>query len=333
MRFRTPVVVAALLMAAAMPAAANAGAGGSHAARSEHDRILAYWTPQRIANAKPRDYVKTPAGTFTLNPRPNAKPGSGGGVVGASWTGGGIVEKQTGRILFSDASGDWICSGSILSDGSTTDAYSLVLSAGHCAYDGSGGWAFNWMFMPDFDAAPTYTCANTKYGCWTASALVLSKAFVDGGGFGNDTVGYDWSIGVVGPGGLSGSAKLDALGSYQLKTTNNQIGDTAWPFGYPAAGKYHGTDLTYCKGTTSADPYGAPTWGVACDMTGGSSGGPWLVGTTNPGTTAGSVASLNSYGYSGLKYMFGPIFNSNTQAVYNAANAYNGSGTNHITVP
>ena len=51
---------------------------------------------------------------------------------------------------------------------------------------------------------------------------------------------------------------------------------------------------------------------MACNMTGGSSGGPWIADSTNPGTIEGKVASLNSYGYSGLTVMFGPKFTSDT---------------------
>jgi hypothetical protein len=63
---------------------------------------------------------------------------------------------------------------------------------------------------------------------------------------------------------------------------------------------------------------------LACDMTGGSSGGPWLVGNLTASQIAGgagSVGSVNSYGYSGLRYMFGPRFNSSTQSTFSAANA------------
>lgn len=333
MRFRIVVFASALLLVVAVPGAL---AAGHRAPVSEHDRIVAYWTPARMAAARPRDFAMTPAGLMVPLGKPGGGGGGGGGgsVTGASWPSGGIVQKQTGRVYFTGADGAWICSASALSDGSTADSYSLILSAGHCAYDGSGGWATNWMYIPDFDAAPTYTCASTKYGCWTARALVLSSAFVNGGGFGDDTVDYDWAIAVIGPGGTS-NTQLDVLGGYTLKTTGNTIGATVWPVGYPAAGKYHGKDLTYCKGPTVGDPYGSPTWGVKCDMTGGSSGGPWLVGTNDPGTTAGQIASLNSYGYSGLRYMFGPIFNADTLAVYNAANGAtpDASGTDHITVP
>ena len=56
-------------------------------------------------------------------------------------------------------------------------------------------------------------------------------------------------------------------------------GSKLYAFGYPAAGKYRGNDLVYCAGNIFADPYASnQTWGMTCNMTGGSSGGPWLSG-------------------------------------------------------
>ena len=339
MRLRVPALMAALFLLATLPG--TAGARGSDAARSEHDRILAYWTPERIANAKPRDYVMTAAGQLVPAAKPPGTPGGGPGgggggggdsstVTGASWTGGGAIQARSGRVLFSDDDGNWICSASVVSDGSTSNNYSLVVSAGHCAYDGGGGWAYNWMYMPDFDADPSYDCGTRTLGCWTATHLVMWSAFVGGGGFGGGTLPYDWSIARVGLGGSGGGTELDSLGWYPLKTSGNAVGDSAWAFGYPAAQKYKGYDLVYCAGTTVEDPYGPPTWGLACNMTGGSSGGPWLVDTADPAGGSGSIASVNSYGYSGLKYMFGPIFNSNTAATYSAAQTLN--ATTGVTI-
>ena len=59
---------------------------------------------------------------------------------------------------------------------------------------------------------------------------------------------------------------------------------------------------------------------MASDMTGGSSGGPWL-SSYDEATGSGKHTTLNSYGYSGLTNMYGPKFNAKTQAVYNAADA------------
>ncbi len=58
---------------------------------------------------------------------------------------------------------------------------------------------------------------------------------------------------------------------------------------------------------------------MVCDMTGGSSGGPWLLNASSG--YGAKLRSLNSYGYSGVKNMYGPIFNAQTTATFNAANA------------
>jgi hypothetical protein len=97
------------------------------------------------------------------------------------------------------------------------------------------------------------------------------------------------------------------------------VGSQTFNFGYPAAGKYHGYDLTYCSDQIFNDPLNQNlTFGVDCDMTGGSSGGPWL-GNFNSSTGAGTVDSVNSYGYGGQKKEYGPKFNANTSATFNAS--------------
>ena len=308
MRSRVAIVVSLLLLVAlALPAAVGARSPGG-SAQSERARTLAYWTPARIANATPRDFVKDASGKLV----PKARPGGGGGgtgaVTGASWTGDGIVEKQSGRILFTMGGSDYICSGSVVDSGNDA-TYSTVLSAGHCAFDDVDGWATNWMYIPDFDDAPTYTCSATIYGCWTANRLGAHTNFVNAGGFNDQAVEVDFAFARVGLGGkgATGTLDLDAVtGGYGLKTSGVTNATKLWAFGYPAAGKYKGKDLTYCTGTLSNDPNGANTWGMACNMTGGSSGGPWLGDTMDPGTIEGAVASLNSYGFGYSAVMYGP---------------------------
>jgi hypothetical protein len=54
--------------------------------------------------------------------------------------------------------------------------------------------------------------------------------------------------------------------------------------------------------------------GIGCDMTGGSSGGGWIVG--------GTLYSENSYGYDNQpNVMYGPYLESVAQSVYHAAAA------------
>ncbi len=98
-------------------------------------------------------------------------------------------------------------------------------------------------------------------------------------------------------------------------------------FGYPAEGKYSGSDLVYCAGTDAADRYssGSTTYGVSCSLNGGSSGGPWFRDfVTNTGV--GTVTSVNSYTYRGVKNrMFGPYLGSLAQNTFNTAKAATGN--------
>ena len=308
-------VLALLLPLAVAPVA---GAPASKA-QAEHQRIVNYWTAERIAGAKPRDFVRTSDGKFV----PKAKPGGNG--TGASWTDGGPVVDRSGKVLFTMNGSNWVCSGSAVND--TRGTFSLVLTAGHCAYDETnGGFATNWMYVPSFDTSPTFTCASATYGCWTAVGLVVDSGFAGAGGFNTRATVHDFAMAIVGNG--TNGTQLDASprGSYPIAYPAITTGDTVHAFGYPAAGRYHGNDLTYCTGPTFNDQYNSNlTWGIACNMTGGSSGGPWLGGFTQAG--GGTLTSLNSYGYRGLNNMYGPKFNSNTEAVYTQAN---GSTSNQI---
>jgi hypothetical protein len=252
-------------------------------------------------------------------------PSGGGSVTGASWTGGGDILNGTGRVLFTLGGTDYICSGSVVAE--TDAAHSVVLTAGHCASENDGTTkATNWMFIPSFDTAPTYTCGQTTYGCWVADAIYGDSAFLNAGGFNDTAVQHDWAFAVVSTGGRQTTSTLQldtAVGvRFPIAFSGVSAGDTLSAFGYPAAGRYKGKDLTYCRGPIGTDAQTSnTTWSMACNMTGGSSGGPWVSAadtTAYPQATT-TLRSLNSYGYSGVSNMYGPKFNGNTQAVYNAA--------------
>lgn len=323
-RSKTAAAAALFTVLALLPlAVAPVAAGDSQAkAKAEQARIVDYWTAERIAGAKPRDFVRTADGKFV----PKAKPDGG---TGASWTSGGPVVGRTGKVLFTMDGSNWVCSASAVND--TRGDYSLVLTAGHCAYDETnGGFATNWIYVPSYDTSPTFTCAQTTYGCWTASGLVVHSGYATAGGFNTQATVHDFAIAIVGAG--TNGTQLDASprGSYPIAYPAISTGGTVHAFGYPAAGRYKGNDLTYCTGPTFDDAWnGNKTWGIKCNMTGGSSGGPWLAGFTQAGD--GTLTSLNSYGYSGIRNMYGPKFNSNTQAVLNRANTTTSSSIVTVT--
>lgn len=310
------IALAAILVLVALPMAGPVAAKGP--AKAEHDRIVDYWTPARMASAVPRDFVKSGNGF-----QPKARPGGGGGgsgaVTGASWTGGGAILARSGKVFFTMGTTRYVCSGSVAND--PRSDYSLVLTAGHCAYDeGAHKFATNWMFIPAYDSAPTQTCTQATYGCWTAEALVVHNGFASAGGFNTQATVHDFAFAVVGNGTVRNgvNAQLDAaVGSYPMATADLSLPNKLYAFGYPAAGKYKGKDLVYCAGNIFTDQYNDDlTWGMACNMTGGSSGGPWLSGFEG---SSPALSSLNSYGYQGISNMYGPTFNDNTLAVYTAA--------------
>ena len=314
---------------------AAGAASAADPAQGRHDAIVRYWTPDRIRAAIPRDFEFDPASHGYL---PAAKPIGGGGggtsVSGASWTGGGLILTASGVVLFHLPSGDYICSGSVSTD--TDLNTSLVLTAAHCAYDESTQtFATNWMFFPEYDSAPIRSCTDSRWGCWTAQSLVVDSGYASAGGFNTQAATHDFAFAVVGFGGKTGATQLQldvTVGSLPITFGGISSGQFLDAFGYPAAAPYSGNDLTYCAGKISGDFFnGSKTWGMTCNMTGGASGGPWLSQFTGG---SGIQSSLNSYRYNGINKMFGPKFNSNTQAVYNFAATPPPPGDNKIvTVP
>ncbi|MEA2519990.1 MAG: hypothetical protein QOF49_2070 [Chloroflexota bacterium] len=331
MRIQRSATVAATLVLAALPVlasgAAAAGGPSPDGARqaAEHQRIVSHWTAARMRAAVPRDFVFDSVRGFHVVPNAKPSPGGGGGnTVGATWPNGtGAVYKATGKVYFEMGGSGYVCSGTSLAN-SRGGTDGVVITAGHCAYDETAGaFAVNWLFIPQFDSNPTFTCASTAYGCWTAKALVVNRGYASAGAFNNQAVQYDWAFAVVRGGGKTDTANVDldtAVGNFSHLATEMSVNTVASAFGYPAAGKYHGNDLTYCQGPTTRDSAaGTNNYKLACNMTGGSSGGPWFSGFTSTGN-GGTIRSLNSYGYSGQSYMYGPIFNGNTTTTYNAAN-------------
>ncbi|MDX1450737.1 MAG: hypothetical protein R3246_16935, partial [Acidimicrobiia bacterium] len=143
---RLLTALALVFVALPLLTAAGGGNGTADEARAEHQRIIDFWTPERVAQAVPRDIVFDVAlGRFRLaNPahhRPGHAGGPGGGdpggdtgdaVTGASWTGGGTIADTEGKVLFQlgvDGNGQpqfWVCSATVVTDSRSGE--SLVLT-------------------------------------------------------------------------------------------------------------------------------------------------------------------------------------------------------------
>ena len=128
---------------------------------------------------------------------------------------------------------------------------------------------------------------------------------------------YDTGFAVMAT--LNGKYLSDVVGSSGLQF-NAARGLSYKAYGYPAAAPFNGESLKSCSGTATNDPYNPQfnSQGIPCNMTGGSSGGPWFIGASS----SGYQNSVNSYGYgSNSTKMYGPYWGSVIQATYTSAAA------------
>jgi V8-like Glu-specific endopeptidase len=320
------LLVTALLLLLALPGAVAAGGPASQAlARAE---VLKFWTPERMKSAKWLDVVVDPAtreGKLVTRSQFSPSNTNNGSWNGSSDNSDDEMARVTGRVYFAFGRSAYICSGSVIRDANRA-GYATVLTAAHCTYDQKRQrFATQWMFIPDFDVAPTYTCANTFLGCWNAVSIVTRSEFTSSRKLTANSLQHDWAFVVVGGGGKTGTSQLDAAVNLssgqtglQLAAASQNNGTTVTAIGYPAGAPYNGQNLTYCQGPVGRDTnLGNATYKLSCLMTGGSSGGPWVL-NGGQGFNA-SATSLNSYGYTGDDNMYGPIFGSDTLATFDLA--------------
>ncbi|WP_460690495.1 trypsin-like serine peptidase [Nesterenkonia suensis] len=205
-----------------------------------------------------------------------------------------------GKVFFSTSEGDFVCSANIVASANQ----STVSTAGHCLHDGAGG-----SFAENFVFAPAYDYGESQYGVWAAEELVASAQWANHGDF-----EHDYAFAVLET--KNGTTVQQEVGAASAITFNQPRGQYYTAYGYPAARPFNGQELHSCQGTATDDPLGSSTQGIPCDMTGGSSGGPWFLGTDS----GGAQNSVNSYGYSFLRdVMFGPYFGSEAESVYDYA--------------
>ncbi|WP_084959035.1 trypsin-like serine peptidase [Thermoactinospora rubra] len=278
--------------------------------RAEQRQVLDYWTPSKMANAQPlaAPAPRPPAGNGQGEPgQPNgtrwtAPPTDPQATVstGNPWTKGGQVVRTTGRVFFTYQGRNASCSGSAV----TSANKSVVITAGHCVKLG-GAFHTNWVFVPGYDNG------QRPYGTWVATKLITTPQWNA-----REDINYDIAAAVVAP--QQGRSLTDVVGG-QGVAFNQPRRQQMYAFGYPAAAPYNGSKLIYCAGRAFDDFLLSRDHGLTCNMTGGSSGGPWLVGF-DESTGHGTVNSVNSFKYNfAPNWMFGPYFGNEAQAVYNEA--------------
>ncbi|MEU2061244.1 peptidase [Streptomyces sp. NPDC013455] len=277
---------------------------------AEQHKARTFWTAERMRGATPLDLLLTrkAADKELKAPRSSGRSTTVAPTpalasfpqAGAPWTGGGAVVATSGRVFFTFQGRTASCTGNAV----TSQNASTVITAGHCVkYQGS--WHTNWVFVPAYDNG------NAPYGQWTAAKTLTTPQWEA-----SEDINYDVGAAVVAP--LNGATLTSVVGAQGIQF-NGGYNKPMYAFGFPAASPYDGTKLIHCSGNSSKDFLFSQDHSLACNMTGGSSGGPWFTGFTEA-TGTGLQVSVNSFGYTFLpNRMFGPYFGDVVKALYDKA--------------
>ncbi|MGV0111744.1 trypsin-like serine peptidase [Arthrobacter sp. CP30] len=300
------LMAAGPVQAAPSPATDTSVAGVvSHAQNESQASLDAYWTADRMKNAKPATAINSGWAAEGRSIMPKAGQES---VAKAPKQ--PVVEPRAvaqtavpriGKVFFTQGGQNYVCSGNSVQSGNQ----SVVATAGHCTHDLATGFVTNFVFVP------AYNNGAAPYGKFTARSLVAASEWVS-----RNDINYDGAFAVMNT--LNGRTLSATVGASSIGF-NMARGLNYTAYGYPAASPFNGERLYSCTGTATADRIGGTqSQGIPCDMTGGSSGGPWFVGSGSGGTQN----SVNSFGYSTQKnVMYGPYFGSSIQAAYSTASS------------
>ncbi|TSE16586.1 hypothetical protein B1A87_012710 [Arthrobacter sp. KBS0703] len=279
-----------------------------------------YWTPERMRAAVPGDVLADKAVARQINQGPSATADVA--ETGTSTEIAGTTAQVTlqalhanvapiahiGKVFFTMAGANYVCSGnSVIADNKST-----VSTAGHCVNEGPGAFATNFVFVPG------YVNGTAPYGKWPARKLYAPSQWSKLG-----NIQYDTGFAIVSK--VNGESLSDVVGASGVQF--NQAREmTYMSFGYPAAVPFTGQTLVSCTGKAGTDSINPQfkTQGIPCDMTGGSSGGPWFVqgGTDADRDSNGFQNSINSYGYGTQSTtMFGPYWGKTIEKVYQNASS------------
>lgn len=259
------------------------------------------------------------------------KPSSGPDVGNAAWSFGGAVQTAAGRLLYQmPNNGGWssyVCSGTVVTDGTT--GRSIIITAAHCVYDDAdNAFARNVLFIPNQNdttgSATDSNCSNDPMGCWTTSFGVVEQNWTNKT-FPNN-IPWDYAYYVVndsgshsgnGSGGamdmVTGHLQIDfTVQNHDLANDDASAADFTHGLGYSYSDDpnfmYCADNLTEKADYTLPGSNVAANWWIpVCDLSGGSSGGPWAQPMDEASGT-GFIMSVNSWGYTrkNRKGMAGP---------------------------
>jgi len=292
-----------------------------------------YWTPQRMATARPADTksatpaakgttVATTATTgkpVTINPAAGALPSTTETLrakVTRPYT--NRPDRLNGKVFFSSGGNNYVCSGTVVNSNNKD----MIDTAGHCVSDGAGHFYSNWVFVPGFSSSST-VCTTAAgcypYGIWTARRLTTTAEW-------HNHANLKQDLGYAVLKTLNGRHIVNYLGG-EGSTFNRSRAQTFNAFGYPQVAPFNGYDQRVSTSGRLGDDNptagsGPLTIRISSNQTGGSSGGGWLI-QRSATTGLGYVNGHNSYRYVGgpaanASRMYGPYYGDAALSLFNA---------------
>ena len=187
-----------------------------------------------------------------------------------------------GKYFFTLGGQDFVCSASVIN-------LSTLITAGHCNSDGAGTFATNRKFCPSWNNGE-----DPIRGCWVVIDSKTSNAWHTAG-----DPDYDYACLITNPTGQKLANKVGTTTGTLGRAWNFAPSQAVRTFGYPQAAPFDGKRL---QTTASTEWYtqdftagGQISKIIGSDLTGGASGGPWILGWTGGLTetadTDGSIAT------------------------------------------
>ena len=285
--------------------------------KAHDDKRRSFWTPEKIAAAKPIYVVLSKSlgkaisakGSVTNGP-PSHVDGSlpqfnqkKGKAVPTT----GLHVFTTGKVFWDIGSGNYVsCSAAVVASVSAD----LIVTAAHCVYDTQAQKWYNissWVFVPGFsnNIAP--------YGIWPARNFIVRNAWIN-------SADYNSDVAFVALSTLNGWHIQDYVGAQGIAFYQPRLAYTS-SFGYPS-NLDSGLRLRYCQAYAKKSPYTYNSYvgqGLSCNMGNGCSGGPWVQNFSTK-TGVGYVTSVNSFTFLKVPNLRnGPYFDTNIKSLYDAA--------------
>ncbi len=314
------IAVASLLIATISTATVNADNGND---KSQGQSASDFWTADKIKKAEVFDMVFDVGSTVgkRVTVTTSVSGTDSPSVLGTSWTAGGLPLAATGKVFFAIGKRYFQCSGALIQETSTVK--SIVLTAGHCVWDSkTSKYATNFIFIPSYDInVVTVKGCTGNVLCWSTSKLSAHSEFTSQKQFTYQATWYDWGFATIDKRTDGSLPDLGGTNNFFPFAFSHLTSGTINAFGYPAGDPYTGDNLVYSFGSIGFDGNNDnKTYSLPSNMTGGSSGGPWLSSMATTGSHSGILSSVNSYKYSNTpNSMFGPKFNGHTNDTYSQA--------------